>query len=196
MLGLTAAVLLSINLNAQEPAQTAPATTKSNTGLVWSVGLSGSVVDDDGEPFKNLFNVGESWHFLPFPTRVHVDVAINPKWSFEAALTYNMMQAGKMLNNVELTEDQQFVAFDANAKYHFLGESKVFDPYGVAGLGFTFRSALQYQTPTLNAGIGANIWLVPSFGLNLQSTVKLKMISNSSSYMLHSFGVVYKFGQN
>ena len=201
-LGIVSTLLLSLGAAAQEPATTATtetAATGTNTANfdkpVWTIGISGTVVDDDGEPFNNLFNVGDSWNFLPYPTRLHVDMQINPRWSFEAAVTYNMLQKGKMLNNEELVEDYTFFAFDVNAKFHFIKAPKVFDPYGVGGLGYTHRAALENQTPTLNVGVGANIWFIPSFGLNLQTTGKVKMIGTSSNYMLHSLGLVYRFGQ-
>jgi OOP family OmpA-OmpF porin len=198
-LGIAVTILCAAVMNAQTPAR--PIITGTSTGAaksdkpVWTIGLSGSVIDDDGEPFANLFNVSDSWNFTPYPTRLHVDMAIDPTWSFEAAFTYNVLEAGKVQNDVVLSEDGTFIALDVNAKYHFIKKQGVFDPYGTAGLGFTYRSTLQYQTPTLNAGIGANIWFIPSFGLNLQSTVKFAMVGKSSSYLMHSLGLVYRLGK-
>lgn len=199
-LGLALATLLTVGAQAQEPATTSTSTegttsTNSYDKPVWSIGLSGVVIDDDGDSFGNLFNVGNSWHFLPFPTRLNVDMAISPNWSFEAAAAYSQLQDGKIYNGDTLVGDHMFFAFDVNAKYHFIKEPKTFDPYGAAGLGFAFRANLQDQTPTLNVGLGANIWFVPSFGLNLQTQAKIKMIGGSSSYMMHSAGLVYRFGK-
>jgi OmpA-OmpF porin, OOP family len=197
-IALAAAIALSFTARAQDAPATGTnsgtsASGATDTKIRWTVGISGAVIDDDGEPFKNLFNVSDSWHFLPFPSRLHVDAAINKNWSFEGALTFSKYQAGKIVNNDTITEDKGFFSFDAHAKYHFIGAPKVFDPYAVAGLGFTQRKALLFQTPTLNVGIGFNIWFIESFGMNLQSTVKLKMNSKSSSYMLHSAGLIYRF---
>jgi OOP family OmpA-OmpF porin len=186
-----------LSLSAQETpsvsSAASPDTTKSK--CIWSIGLSGVAIDDDGNPTTDLFNASESWHFVPYPSRLHVDAAFNKNWSVEGALSLSQYQSGKVVNDMVINEDNQFLAFDVNAKYHFAGDAKVFDPYGLAGLGFTYRSVLQEQTPTLNAGLGANIWFIPSFGLNLQTSVKFKLNSKSSSYMMHSLGLVYRFGK-
>jgi OmpA-OmpF porin, OOP family len=177
-----------------EPAQISqPDTSRTSGKLVWSVGVSGTVIDDDGEAFNGLFDVSNTWNFLPYPTRLHVDVAFNDQFSLEGALTYSKLQSGKEMNDVILTEDHEFIAFDANAKYHFLKNAKVFDPYGLGGLGFTYRSAIAEQTPTFNLGLGANIWFVENFALNLQTSGKIKLNVTSSSYLMHSVGLVYRF---
>jgi hypothetical protein len=185
---------ISANLLAQDTIPQNDSTNSAPGKLVWSVGVSGVVIDDDGEPFNNLFNVGDSWNFLPFPTRLNVDVAFNQHWSVEAALSYSQYKSGKVVNDLAITEDQMFVAFDANAKYHFIAEPKIFDPYTVSGLGFTYRSGLQEQTPTVNLGLGVNIWFVKCFGINLQTSGKIKLNTKSSNYLMHSAGIVYRFG--
>lgn len=200
-LSLALATVLSVTAHAQKTAITGTTTGAGKSKNiqyekpVWSIGLSGVVVDDDGQPFGDLFNVADSWNFLPFPTRVHVDMAINPSWSFEGAVSYSTFKTGNIINDDSLTADAMFLAVDVNARFHFIKTAKVFDPYGTAGLGFTYRSNYETQTPTLNAGLGANIWFIPSLALNLQTTAKVKMISGSSSYMMHSVGVVYRFGK-
>jgi OOP family OmpA-OmpF porin len=194
---LAAAVLLAANVSAQ--ASSRPVITGTSTGAgtksdkpVWTIGLSWAVVDDDGQPVNDLFNMSDSWNFLPYPSRLNIDMAIDDTWSFEGAFTYSKLEKGKVQNDNVLLEDGTFMAFDVNARYHFIKTARVFDPYGTAGLGFTYRSTLQYQTPTLNAGLGANIWFISNFGINLQTTVKFAIVGNSSSYMLHSAGLIYR----
>ena len=37
------------------------------TKTPWTFGLSGSVIDDDGNPFKKVFDVNKTWNFLYYP---------------------------------------------------------------------------------------------------------------------------------
>ena len=36
----------------------------------WVVGGGWNVVDDDGRPFKSLFDVNKSWNIPPYPSRL------------------------------------------------------------------------------------------------------------------------------
>jgi hypothetical protein len=164
---------------------------------VWIFGIHGVVVDDDGETFKNLFNVSKSWQFLPYPTRISAERSLNKVWRVEAALAYSQYKAGKVVNDVTVMSTQPFVAFDINAKYDLnglFGETSVFDPYTVSGLGFTHRSALRKDknAPTLNLGLGFNVWIYKGWGICLQTTAKFSLNPKSSNYMMHSAGIVYR----
>jgi OOP family OmpA-OmpF porin len=164
----------------------------------WIIGIHGAVSDDDGEAFTNLFNVSDSWNFMPYPTRVTVEKKLNNAWRVEAAVTYMQYKAGKVINDNPIRGTQTFFAGDINAKYDLndlIGETSVFDPYTVTGLGFTHRSAIPTKnTPTVNLGLGFNVWIYKNFGICLQSTAKFKIISSSSNYLLHSAGIVYRIG--
>lgn len=166
--------------------------------VVWTAGIHGVVIDDDGQPFKNLFNVKESWNLLPFPTRVNAEGLIDHGISAEVAFTYMKYKKGKTINNDINSPGGTFIAIDANAKYDLnevIGDTKVFSPYAIGGLGYTFRSVLAkgQQCPTANIGFGFNIWVYRGFGLNVQSMAKFKIVSRSSNYLMHSAGIVYRF---
>lgn len=184
-------------LKAQDAPSTAPSPAKASSDKpIWSVGISGVVVDDDGEATKNLFNVGDSWNFLPYPTRLNGEMLFNKNFAVEAAFTYNVYKAGKVVNSDTLGADHTFIAFDVNARYYIVSAEKQFNLYGAGGLGFTSRSALVdgKNTPTFNLGLGANVWIYKGLGLNVQTQAKFKLSSKSSSYMMHSLGLVYRFG--
>jgi hypothetical protein len=168
---------------------------------VWIIGIHGVVVDDDGETFKNLFNVGNSWNFLPYPTRLSVERSLDKRWRVEAAFAYTKYKTGVEINDVPATESKPVIIFDVNAKYDLnslFGETGIFDPYTVSGIGFTNRAGLGSEhkkaTPTVNLGLGFNIWVYKGFGLCLQTTAKFKMIPKSSNYLMHSAGIVYNLG--
>lgn len=165
---------------------------------VWTAGFHGVVVDDDGRPFKDLFNIKQSWNLLPFPTRLNLEGLIKNGWSVELTMAYSRYAAGKMLNNDIATNGGSFVAVDVNARYYRnkqINKAGRFDPYVAGGLGYTFRSALAQgqQCPTANIGLGFNFWFNRGLGLNVQSLAKFKMLPRSSNYLMHSLGLVFRF---
>jgi hypothetical protein len=165
----------------------------------WIVGIHGTAIDDDGQWFKDLFAVSKSWNYLPYPTRATVEKRIKDDLSVEAALTYSKYKAGKNINDYIMPTSNPFFAIDFNGKYYLgglIGRNKYFDPYGLVGVGFTARPALTRtkSTPTGNFGLGCNFWLYKGFGLNIQTTAKVKILPKSSNYLQHSIGVVYQIG--
>lgn len=187
------------NLSAQDSTQTPePVGSRLVAGgkPVWIFGIHGVVVDDDGRSFSGLFDVGNAWNFNPYPSRITVERTLDKAWRVEAAASYVKYSAGKLVNDNPIAANGNCIVIDANAKYdlnEIFGESKIFDPYTVSGIGFTYRTAiLKKGTPTLNLGLGCNFWLYKDFGLNLQTTAKIKIIQGSSNYLMHSVGVVYR----
>ena len=97
-----------------------------------------------------------------------------------------------------------FLATDANLKYSLnklLGEGAV-DPYVSTGLGLSIRncddSLVGNVTPTLNLGLGLNVWLSNSVGIQLQSSGKIGLTADlfgKSDYMQHSIGLVFKIDE-
>lgn len=161
--------------------------------------MHGVAVDDDGETFGKLFDMANSWNYLPYPSRVNVEMALDKSWRVEGALSYTQYKAGKEINDVPAASSNPFFAFDVNAKYDLnsvFGETGIFDPYGVGGIGFTARPGITRtkNTPTANLGIGFNIWVYKGFGLQFQSTAKFKILPTSSNYLMHSAGIVYQIG--
>ena len=84
----------------------------------WMVGVSWSVVEDDGSPFSGIFNVASSWNYLFYPTRISVDRYLKSGWSVEAVVTYNTYLPGKMVNG-KLGASGIFLSGDINSKYSF-----------------------------------------------------------------------------
>lgn len=166
---------------------------------LWTVGVSGVVVDDDGKPFSNLFNVADSWTYLPYPTKLSFEGYVDYGISVEGTFIYSVLKEGKIYNDYGLkrNEDVKLFAFDGNVKYdlnELFGKNKVLGPYAIGGLGYTYR-ALTSQRVGINAnfGFGLNIWISHGLGLNVQSMAKFAIDKTSSNYLQHSVGLVYRF---
>jgi hypothetical protein len=163
----------------------------------WTFTLGGHVVDDDGKPFNDLFNASSSWNFLPYPTRIAIDGYFKKGWSFQGEFAYTQYKSGKNIDGDIINSTYTFFSADAHVKYdlnELIGDTHWFDPYVAAGYGYTMRSAS--KTPNsinANLGLGFNIWVYQNLGFNLQSIAKFNMVENSSNYLQHSIGLVYRF---
>lgn len=166
---------------------------------VWTAGLHGVVIDDDGKPFKALFNVADSWNFLPYPTRVTLEGYVDKGVSIEGGFTYSKLKKGKTVgsDDKKRVADATLLSFDASAKYdlnEIIGDTKFFSPYAIGGLGYTYRNVPGTKSAvTLNFGLGFTVWFYKGFGFNAQSMAKFALPMSSSNYLMHSVGVVYRF---
>jgi hypothetical protein len=188
-------------------AQTASAQPYKTTGVYkpykWMIGVSWSAIDDNGNKFGNLFDVKNSWNILAFPSTVTVDRYFKYGWSMEFGASYSKYKLGKLINdstNVEGT----FFNFDVNAKYSFsrlyAPSSQWFDPYLIAGIGYTYRAeGAATHAPTVNIGGGINFWIYKGLGIRLNSTAKLSVYpgfwDTPENYLHHSAGLIFKFGE-
>jgi OOP family OmpA-OmpF porin len=205
---LLAFILLFVSLSSGSMAQMKQRSTNSSkatgggfkrfiTKTPWTFGLSGHVVDDDGNPFKKLFDVSKSWNFLAYPVRLTIDGYYQSGFSFQTEFAYTQYKVGKNINNETIGSQWTFFSADAHVKYDLnevIGQTNWFDPYVSAGYGFTLRSGA-YKRPTsfnFNAGLGFNIWIYENLGFNAQSMAKFAMIEGTSNYLHHSVGIIYK----
>jgi OOP family OmpA-OmpF porin len=166
------------------------------TKTPWTLGLSGHVVDDDGNPFKKVFDVSKTWNFLAYPSRLTIDGYYQAGFSFQGEFAYTQFKAGKRINNEFITGTSTFFSADFHVKYdlnELIGPTNWFDPYIAGGYGFTLRSAAKKPTTvTSNVGFGANFWVFENLGFNLQTIAKFAMVQGTSNYLHHSVGIVYK----
>jgi hypothetical protein len=167
----------------------------------WMFGLSYTALDDDGN--TAAFYDPSNWHTNVFPSRIFADKYIYKGWSTELAMSFNQYNPNKEVN-LQLGKTGFFLATDANLKYSLnklLGEGAI-DPYVSTGLGLSIRncddSLVGNVTPTLNLGLGLNVWLSNSVGIQLQSSGKIGLSSDlfgKSDYMQHSIGLVVKIDE-
>ncbi len=162
----------------------------------WVFTLSGHVVDDDGKPFDKLFNARNSWNFLYFPAKIGIEGEYREGWSFGTDCGYTQFQPGKAINSEIQTTTSTFFSADGFVKYKLkgiFGNMAWFDPYAIAGYGYTLRTAAYNKNAmTANVGFGFNIWIWQNLGLNAQSMAKFAVIKNTSNYLNHSVGITYR----
>jgi OOP family OmpA-OmpF porin len=163
----------------------------------WTFTLGGHVVDDDGRPFSNLFNVAKTWNFLPYPTRLAIDGYYKKGWSFQSEFSFTQYKTNKLINGDDITSTYTFFSADAHVKYdlnELFGDTHWFDPYVAAGYGYNMRTvAKNPNSASANAGLGFNIWVYQNLGFNAQTIAKFSMIEGTSNYLHHSVGIVYRF---
>lgn len=165
---------------------------------VFVFGLSEHIVIDNGKEYQFKFDT-KNWNLLPFPSKISAEAYLKKGWSLGTEFAYTSYKANAVVDNVTLLKDNTFFSSDFNVRYHFdilFKAPSFFDPYLLAGVGFTYRSGVnktQLSTGTNNIGVGCNFWIYKGFGLNLQSAGKFTMKGGSkSNYLHHSVGIVYK----
>ncbi len=192
-------LISSLNISAQNGYKKSFALKRFLKKTPWTFNIGGHVVDDDGNPFSDLFNVSKSWNFLPFPSRISVDAYLKNGWSAQSEFAYTIYKPGKEINNHEIKKSYSFFSADINARYQFnklLGEIPWFSPYLAGGLGYTYNPSVgaNYRsTATANLGIGFNFWIYENLGINLNSMAKFSMILKNTNYLHHSIGVIYRY---
>ena len=157
------------------------------------------MVDDDGSPFKYLFNAGPRWNLRPYPTRLTVERSLKNSFSIEGVFNYNKYKPTKIING-DLGKSGMFISTDLNLKNDFnrlLNQDGWFNPYVVYGAGFTYRTVRSLPIgANLNIGFGFNIWVSRSVGVNFQSIAKFAVSTrfphSSGNYLQHSTGIVIK----
>ncbi len=196
-IGLVLALCLSCQILSAQPIKSL---TNANS-YGWMFGLSYTALDDDGN--TAAFYDPTNWHTNVFPSRIFADKYIYKGWSTELAMSFNQYNPKKLVN-LQMGKTGFFLATDANLKYSLnklLGEGAV-DPYVSTGLGLSIRncddSLVGNVTPTLNLGLGLNVWLSNSVGIQLQSSGKIGLTADlfgKSDYMQHSIGLVFKIDE-
>ncbi|MBC7696699.1 MAG: hypothetical protein H7141_14775 [Burkholderiales bacterium] len=172
------------------------------TKTPWRVQLAWNLIEDDGKPFRDLFDVQKSWNFPPYPSKLSIEKDCKHNINVELAVAYSNYKSGKVVNGDLLSSNASFLSVDLNGKYIFSKNYRV-EPYLLVGLGYTHRGTIRFgNAVNVNAGLGATIWLIDNLlGLNIQGSSKFGLQSgfpsSGSNYLQHSVGVVYKFsGRN
>lgn len=195
---LVCLLCITAKVNAQGKGQHKNKLMRKIQKTIWTAGISGIVIDDDANAFKNLFNVKESWNLLPFPTRATFDGYIDKGISAEGSFAY------MRLNKVRVISDQKgfpsenitLLNFDASIKYDVNYQTHgSFNPYLTGGFGYTYRSLTERKhAVTGNFGLGLTLWMNRGYGLNVQTMAKFALNNPASkNYLMHSLGLVYRF---
>lgn len=163
----------------------------------WIVGVGFNAVDDSGNVFDGLFNVGQEWNIVPFPSRVSIGRYFKNGLGIEAIGTYNKYKEGNIIDAAVLLEDVSYYGLDARLTYdlnQIIGQTGWFDPY--IGIGAGYTDANNLGRGTYNAVIGFRTWFSDRWGLDFNSTGKWAMSQGdgASNHIQHAAGVVYQFG--
>lgn len=161
----------------------------------WMFTVGTNIVDDSGDEFGNLFDVGDSWNAVPFPSRISIGRYFKSGLGLEAIGTYNRYKEGKIIDGTVNQEDVDYFALDFRASYDLnkiLGETGWFDPYVGVGAGYT--DANNQGRGTYNATFGFRTWFSERFGLDFNTSGKWAMSTeNATNHIQHAAGVVYQF---
>lgn len=166
----------------------------------WMIGVHMSVIEDDGNKLGNPFDVQNTWHYLPYPSRITVDRYINYGWSVEGALSYNTYLDELRVDDTTGITGTNF-SFDACAKYSFYNlyapRARWIEPYVNFGVSYTYRDALNEEhVPSLVLGAGLNIWVIRQLGFQFSSRAKLSgypfFWDSHASYFQHTAGIVFR----
>ncbi len=178
----------ALNLNAQDT--TANSKQSFGTWLTktpWIVGFGGEIINDKVRK-EGVFRSPLKYEY--YAAKLTAEKQLIKGWSAQFAFMSMTLNP------------HNYLAVDLNAKYDFnnlIGETKWFDPYGVLGLGYTFRDNSPFgkviyfekqNTLNFNTGLGANFWLFPNMAINAQGLAKF----SSDSYLQASLGLVFKIG--
>lgn len=171
------------------------------TKTPWRVTLGWNIIDDDGKPFKDVFDFQKSWNFAAYPVKLAIEKECLYNINVELALAYNNYKSGKIVNGDVIASNKSLFSVDLNAKYIVTKLFKI-EPYVLVGLGYTHRSTTKYQsTETLNGGVGFTGWIIDNeLGIVFQGTGKFGLVNplfkSGANYLQHTIGVVYKFSGN
>ncbi|HDZ03964.1 hypothetical protein LCGC14_0132280 [marine sediment metagenome] len=163
----------------------------------WIFGIGLNAVDDSGNVFDGIFNVGEEWNIVPFPSRVSIGRYFKSGLGLEAIGTYNQYKEGNIIDSEVITENVSYFGFDGRVTYDInkiIGETGWFDPY--VGIGAGYTDANNKGRGTYNAVVGFRTWFSDRWGLDFSSTGKWAMSQGegATNHIQHAAGVVYQFG--
>lgn len=156
-------------------------------------------VEDDGWA-QDLIDTGDlvsAW----VVNRYTFGTALNAAFVLEGSLAMASLERNPRTNAVE---DKLWVGADVGLLYQ-LANGKVmrhdhwFSPYLTGRVGFNYLSTADAEVETVfpegKIGIGADIWLTPMFGFNVQSGYTRQFSEAGLDYTQHSVGLVVRFGK-
>lgn len=163
----------------------------------WIFGIGINAVDDSGNVFDGLFNVGQEWNMVPFPSRVSIGRYFKNGLGIEAIGTYNRYKEGNIVDGIVNPVDIDYYGLDARLTYdlnNIVGQTGWFDPY--VGIGAGYTDANNQGRGTYNAVVGFRTWFSDRWGLDFNSTGKWAMSQGegATNHIQHAAGVVYQFG--
>ncbi|KSA14319.1 OmpA family protein [Maribacter dokdonensis] len=163
----------------------------------WIFGVGLNAVDDSGNVFDGIFNVGKEWNIVPFPSRVSIGRYFKNGLGLEAIGAYNTYMEGNIIDGNVISEDINYYSFDGRITYDLnkiIGQTGWFDPY--VGIGAGYTDANNKGRGTYSAVVGFRTWFSDRWGLDFNSSGKWAMsqADGATNHIQHAAGVVYQFG--
>ncbi len=162
----------------------------------WTVGVGVNAVDflipnKLGKGISDYFGTSD-WNVSKYISRLSIGKYLDKGFSIEGALSMNTIET---INIKGAANDLVYYSLDLNVKYDFngvIGDTGWFDPYLVAGGGYTKLDEL--GEGVLNLGWGFNAWFNDNVGLNYQVILKKQFANKFDDHFQHALGIVFKFG--
>lgn len=191
-------VLFTVNTSFAQPHKTI----KKIKPYKWMVGLSWSIIDDDGRGLEHHFNFAETWNLQPYPTSIMLNRYFDFGLSAEVNISGMIYSNAKVING-STGSGGLFLSADLNCKYNFqyfyFPKAKWLDPFVSLGVGYTMRNNINTlpHVLTMNVGGGVNFWLYKGFGITLNTNLKWGVAPtpffSNGNYIQHNAGIVYRF---
>jgi OmpA-OmpF porin, OOP family len=184
-------------------------TNAQNKDYKWQigVGMHGPDFKINDEPILWDYWRIKNWNITPPISKISVGKHLFKGISAEMAFSIGKVAYEPQVDKSEML----FMDLDVNAKYSFangyiLKTQSWFDPYLMAGVGYTYlaRYNADKNFLAINLGAGVNFWFEKNVGINLQMlynmlpTASVLHTANGNSqkdYMHHSAGLVFRFGK-
>lgn len=141
-----------------------------------------------GGMFSDFFNT-DHWNVGAVFSRVRVGYYVGSGFSVGLAGSFN---------NIDRVGDYKvqstsYLGADLDVKYNFVRDYGWFDPYILAGGGYTWLE--EQGNGTANIGLGFNLWANEWLGLNIQTAYKHSFDDKTLlPHWQHAASVVFKFG--
>jgi outer membrane protein OmpA-like peptidoglycan-associated protein/outer membrane protein W len=142
-----------------------------------------------GGMFEDYFNT-DHWNTGSALSSLRIGYYVGSGFSVGLTGSYNTITK---IGDVAVIPRANYIGADLDVKYNFVRKSGWFDPYILAGGGYTWLD--DDGNGTANAGIGFNIWFNKWLGVNLQTKYKHAFDQDKLlPHWQHAVGFVIRFG--
>ncbi|TYB77488.1 OmpA family protein [Bizionia saleffrena] len=161
----------------------------------WTASFGTNIINNPVRDITGEEGRFKTWNWNAGGFRLSVGRLITNRFYFEGVASINSISE----NYKNLEEEYPYASIDGMFKYHLTRGLYTLDPYVTIGGGYTWLDTnnLSLNTvgsPTVNGGVGLNIWLTSSFGFTLQTQYKHAFEEYGLKHFQHSAGISYRFG--
>ena len=142
--------------------------------------------------YDEFFNANDHYNILPAISRLTVSKYIAKGFSLEVAGSLNKISkiGDKGVSDLSYFGLGLATKYDIN---NIIGETAWFDPYAAVGGSYTWMDG--QGEPSVDGGLGVNLWFNDNIGLNLESRYKHSFANYPfTQHFQHSAGIIIKFG--